>query len=63
MAGENANWEDGGDKSVSSDENSSESVMGDVLRVVGKKRCSSSRCLVAVGWRAVSLDQSRSSFN
>ena len=48
---------------MSSEENSSELMEGEVLRVVGKKRCSSSRCLVAVGCRAVSLDQSKSSFN
>ena len=49
VAGVNANWEDGGDGSVSSEENSSESLTGEVLRVEGKKRCSSSLCLVAEG--------------
>ena len=51
------NWEDGGDKSVSSDESSSESTIGEVLRVEGMKRNSSSLCLVAVGWRGVNLDE------
>ena len=63
LAGENVNWEDGGDKSVSSDESSSESTIGEVLRVEGMKRNSSSLCLVAVGWRGVNLDQSGSSVN
>ena len=48
-AGVNANWEDWADESVSSDENSSESRPGEVLRVVGMKRCSSSLSLVAMG--------------
>ena len=63
LAGENVNWEEGGDKSVSSDECSSESGIGEGLRVEGMKRNSSSLCLVAVGWRGVNLDQSGSSVN
>ena len=42
-------WEDGGEGSVRSDENSSESTKGEVLRVLGMKRCSSSLSLVPIG--------------
>ena len=62
-AGENVNWVDGVDNSVETDDSSSEVSVGEALRVEGTKRCSSSLSLKAMGWRAVSLDQSTSSFN
>ena len=48
VAGVNVNWDDSED-SVNSDVNSSDSLEGVPLRVVGMKRCSSSLCLVAEG--------------
>ena len=47
VAGVNVNWEDWEDSSVKSD--SSVSKIGEVLRVAGMKRCSSSLSLVPMG--------------
>ena len=63
VAGENVNWVDGVDNSVETDDSSSEVSVGEALHVEGTKRFSSSLSLKAMGWRAVSLDQSTSSFN
>ena len=60
VAGVKEYWGDLED-SVKLDVRLSDSVEGVPLRVLGTKRCSSSLSLVAMGWRAVSLDQSTSS--
>jgi hypothetical protein len=59
VAGENVNVENGSDESADSefDVNSSNSVIGELVLVLGIKRSLSSRVISARDWRGASLVQ------